>query len=171
MAASNAPVPYMARTQAYYAAQGYPKSYAWAQHDEVPFSLPSRRLTESRLTLVTTASPIAERRAGDGVSASAETLLVKKALFHGQVDEPPTALFTGDLSWDKETTHTEDLGSYFPLELLKQLVREGVIGSLTPSYHCVPTEYSQRQTVAEDAPAIRDKALAEGADIALLVPL
>lgn len=171
MASTPATVRYMDRTKAYYAAQGYPDAYQWAHNDEVPFSRPRRALAESRVTLVTTASPIAGRKAGDGVSPSGEALLLAKALFQGSVEDPPEALFTGDLSWDKETTHTEDLQSYFPLALLQTLVAEGVIGSLTPSYYCVPTEYSQRQTIAEDAPTIRDNALAEGADVALLVPL
>lgn len=166
-----APVPYMQRTRDYYRAQGYAQDYQWAQHDEVPFCAPAKPLSQSRVALITTASPMQGRSAGDGVSASGATLLLRKQVQSGSVDEPPAALFTGDLSWDKESTHTEDLGSYFPLALLKELAAEGVIGSLAARYHCVPTEYSQRQTLAEDAPLIRERCLEDGAEVALLVPL
>ncbi|MEM1229820.1 MAG: hypothetical protein AAGI15_04730 [Pseudomonadota bacterium] len=165
------PVPYMERTRDYYAAQGYPKPYQWAQADETPFTVLRKPVTESTLALITTASPMRDRKPGDGVSPSGETLLMEKATFSGSIDEPPAQLFTGDLSWDKETTHTEDLGSFFPLAILKELVAAGELGALASRYHCVPTEYSQRQTLEQDAPLIRDRAIEDGADIALLVPL
>ncbi|MFK7914535.1 MAG: hypothetical protein AB8B93_11525 [Pseudomonadales bacterium] len=165
------PVPYMQRTREYYAAQGYPNAYQWAENDDIPFCRPSRPLAESRVALITTASPMADRKAGDGVSASGETLVLKKSVYSGDIAEPPQALFTGDLSWDKESTHTEDLGSYFPLELLQQLASEGRIGSVAQRYHCVPTEYSQRQTLEQDAPLIRQRCIEDEVDVAVLVPL
>ena len=165
------PVPYMQRTRDYYVAQGYPQSYQWAQNETTPFCQPSRSLAAARVALITTASPMQGRSPGDGVSASGATLLLKKQVHSESVAEPPTALFTGDLSWDKETTHTEDLGSYFPLALLQQFASEGRIGSVAPRYHCVPTEYSQRQTLAEDAPLIRQRCQEDAVDVAVLVPL
>jgi hypothetical protein len=165
------PVPYMARTRDYYLAQGYSKSYEWAQADQTPFAALRKPLPEATIALITTASPIADRSPGDGVGASGGTLLLQKSLQSGDVNDPPSALFTGDLSWDKETTHTEDLGSYFPLATLQAMVADGQLGAVAPRYHCVPTEYSQRQTIDNDARAIRDRLIEDGADIALLVPL
>ena len=167
---ASAPVGYMERTRTYYAAQGYPKPYQWAHYDAVPFHRPTVPLNRARLMLVTTASPLREQAAGSA-TAAADTLLQKKSLAFGAVAEPPQALYTDDLSWDKETTHTRDLASYFPLAELTRRVASGSLGSLTASYACVPTEYSQRQTIEADAPAVRDRAIDEGADIALLVPL
>ena len=165
------PVQYMARTRDYYAAQGYPSAYQWAQNDSVPFVRPRKPLRSARLALITTASPMQDRRRGDGVSASGEALLLAKELYSGPVSQPPTALFTDDLSWDKESTHTEDLESFFPLAPLQHLVQVGELGSVAERYHCVPTEYSQRQTLDNDAPTIRERCLEDGVDIALLVPL
>ena len=164
------PVGYMERTRLFYEAQGYPRAYRWAQHDETPFHRLKGSLANKRLMLITTASPL-QAQATAGSAAINDTLLQKKSLAFGVVAEPPAALFTDDLSWDKETTHTRDLDSYFPLAELKRRVDAGLLGSLTASYACVPTEYSQRQTIDEDAPAIRDRAQEEGADVALLVPL
>ncbi|MEM6707966.1 MAG: hypothetical protein AAF648_04210 [Pseudomonadota bacterium] len=174
------PVGYMERTRLFYEAQGYDRAYRWARFDEVPFSRLSKPLAEVRLMLVTTASPLrADAGANAIVDAEADaasadlndTLLEKKSLQFRDSSRVPEGLYTDDLSWDKEATHTRDLDSYFPLRALQERVREGQLGGLTASYACVPTEYSQRQTIDADAPATRDRALAEGADVALLVPL
>ena len=171
MSKASVPVPYMERTRQYYAAQGYPQAYQWASNEDTPFVEPTVPLAQAKVALITTASPLQGRSAGDGVSASGGTLLLQKQVFSGEVTDPPAGLFTGDLSWDKESTHTEDLGSYFPLALLEKLASEGVIGSVAPRYHCVPTEYSQRQTLAEDAPLIRQRCIEDEVDVAVLVPL
>ena len=47
-------VSYMDRSRDYYAAQGYPKPYAWAHYDDVPFTPPKKPISESRIGLVTT---------------------------------------------------------------------------------------------------------------------
>ena len=39
-------------------------------------------------------------------------------------------MFTEDLSWDKQATHTEDTESFLPLSSLQALSDDGVIGSL-----------------------------------------
>jgi len=87
------------------------------------------------------------------------------------IDRVPERFFTDDLSWDKVTTHTDDRGSYFPLDALVAMQRSGVIGRLAPRYHFVPTEYSQRQTIDSDAPAIREACIEDEVDVAILVPL
>ena len=54
---TDGPVPYMERTRAYYAAQGFDKAYAWARFDDVPFAPLSRPLAQAKLAIITTASP------------------------------------------------------------------------------------------------------------------
>ena len=80
-------------------------------------------------------------------------------------------MFTDDLSWDKEFTHTKDVPSFLPLEQLQQLEKEGVIGELAPRFHSVPTEYSKRSTVENDAPDILARCQEDQVDLAILVPL
>jgi len=38
-------------------------------------------------------------------------------------------------------------------------------------FHCVPTDYSQRRTREQDAPALLERLREDAADVALLVPL
>lgn len=85
--------------------------------------------------------------------------------------EIPENFDTSELSWDKDSTHTDDRESYFPIEILRQLNAEGVIGDIAPRYHFVPTEFSQRLTEDIDAPATVAACFADQVDIALLIPL
>ena len=76
-----------------------------------------------------------------------------------------------DRSWDKEATHTMDLGSFFPLDHLKSLAQEGLIKSVSNRFYGIPTDYSQRQTVENYAPQIQNWLEEDNVDAALLVPL
>ena len=158
-------VSYIDRTREYYRAQGYERPYQWAFFDEVPFAPLPKPLSESTLVLITTASPLERRpEANDGIVAA-------KEVSSGSSAAPPERLYTDDLSWDKEATHTDDLDSYFPIHRLHELVDAGRIGQLASRYHGVPTEYSQRRTMEQDAPEILRRCREDGVDAAVLVPL
>src|SRR5512138_409523 len=53
----DAPIPYLARIRDYYQALGYGAPYEWAHYAEVPFTPLKKPLSESAVTLVTTAAP------------------------------------------------------------------------------------------------------------------
>ncbi|MBT4676297.1 MAG: hypothetical protein HOB67_00405, partial [Acidimicrobiaceae bacterium] len=70
----------------------------------------------------------------------------------------------------------EDANIVFPVDRLRELVDEGVIGGLAPTaIGCMGGIYSARRTVEELAPAIVAEVLAMRdageADVALLVPV
>ena len=158
-------VSYIDRTRDFYAAQGYEKPYQWARNSDVPYANLSKPLTECRVTLVTTASPFKTARANKGV------LRGRKEVWSGDTSDPPARLFTGDLAWDKEATHTDDVESFLPIERLRAHVAAGRIGSLAARFHGVPTEYSQRRTIEVDAPEVLRRCREDEVDVALLVPL
>ena len=158
-------ISYIDRTRELYLAQGYGNPYQWAYFDEVPFTPLPVALSECRLTLITTASPIRE-----GATSEAG-LPMAKEVSSGPTASPPERLYTADLAWDKETTHTDDLDSFFPIHRLQELVEAGRIGSLAARYHGVPTEYSQRRTMEQDAPEILRRCREDGVEAALLTPL
>jgi hypothetical protein len=158
-------VSYIDRTREYYLAQGYESPYEWAYFDEVPFARLSKPLAESRIALITTASPIREGHTPD------DGLVEAKEVCSGQTDAPPARLYTADLAWDKEATHTDDVESFLPIHRLREFVDAGRVGELAPRYHCAPTEYSQRRTREQDAPEILRRCRQDGAVAALLVPL
>ena len=94
-----------------------------------------------------------------------------KAVYSAPVDPLPARLFTDDLSWDKESTHTDDVPSFLPVPALQAAAEAGRIGSVAPRFHGVPTDYSQRRTLETDAPEVLARLHEDQVDIALLVPL
>ena len=158
-------VSYIDRTREFYAAQGYENPYRWAHFDQVPFARLPKPLSECRVALVTTASVFHEQAPQDGV------LRGSKQVWSGATDSPPERLYTDDLSWDKEATHTDDVDSFLPIRPLAAWAADGRIGSLAPRFHGVPTEYSQRRTLEQDAPEVLARCHEDAVDVALLVPL
>lgn len=158
----DAPIGYMERTQRYYRALGYPSDYVWSTFPDVPFARLSKPLAQTRVALVTTASPLdLGNRDANGV----------RHVWSGAVSPPPERLFTSNLAWDKESTHTDDRASYLPIEAASALAAEGVIGGVAARFHGVPTEYSQRKTIEQDAPEVLKRIRDDGADAALLCAL
>jgi D-proline reductase (dithiol) PrdB len=76
----------------YYRALGYTRDYIWATFDDVPFSPAAKPLSEVRIALITTSSPLDF----DGV----------KRVWSGQVSPPPPKLFTDNVAWDKDVQKT-----------------------------------------------------------------
>ena len=157
MAESEEPVRYMARTRDYYRALGYATDYVWARHDDVPFARLRKPLAAARIALITTAMPADF----NGV----------RQLWSGAVSPPPAALHTAHVAWDKESTHTDDRGTYLPVEVASEVAAEGLFGGLAPRFHGLPTTYSQRQTMEQDAPQLLARLRDDGADAAILCPL
>jgi D-proline reductase (dithiol) PrdB len=157
MVVADTPIKYMERTRHYYRALGYTRDYVWATFDDVPFTELPKPLSQLRIALITTASP----NDFDGV----------KRVWSGNVSPPPPSLYTDNVAWDKESTHTKDRESFLPIEAASNLAAEGVFAGLTARFHGVPTEYSQRETREEDAPKILTQVRDDGADAAVLCPL
>lgn len=156
-------VSYIDKSREYYQAQGFEHPYRWAAFDDVAFSPLDVPLAESRVAVVTT-SFLHHHESAWGAPAT------DKEVYHHRVDTAPERMFTDDLSWDKQETHTDDTESFLPLGALHSLADGGVIGSLNDRFFGVPTEYSQRKT-GLDADQIAAWCAEDGVDIALLVPL
>ncbi len=151
-------VSYIDKSREYYLTQGYSNPYRWASHPDAPFTPLTKPLAESRVALVTTAAP--DLQSGR-----------KRSLYAAATRPVPEALYTRHLSWHKTATHTDDVETFLPVRRLNEYVAEGRLGSLSPRFYGVPTVYSVRQTVHEDASAVLDFCREDGVDIALLVAL
>ena len=152
-------VPYMLRTREYYRAQGYDTDYQWAHNSTTPFTKFTGQIDDAKIALVSTAMPDTEQGR------------TQRQVYATPCSPVPTSMYTSELSWDKQATHTEDVGSFLPISILRKLAEQGVVGGLTENFYSVPTDYSQRHTQEDDAPAILEMCRGEGANIALLVPL
>lgn len=153
---------YIDKSREYYGAQGFERPYEWAAFDEAPFTSPTP-VSESNVAVLTTAFLHHHDSAFDAPATD-------KVVYHHPVDEVPERMFTADLSWDKQATHTDDTETFLPVRALRALADDGVIGALNHRFFGVPTRYSQRRT-GLDAERIAEWCAEDGVDIALLVPL
>lgn len=152
-------VPYMLRTRDYYRAQGYQSDYQWAENQEAPFLPLQKPLNQSKIALITTAMPdTSEGR-------------TQRAVYSTPIKPVPTSLYTKELSWHHEVTHTDDVPSILPLMQLQELLNNGKIGALADEFHSLPTEYSQRASIEQDGPEILRRCQAQQVDVAVLIPL
>ncbi|MDA0352903.1 MAG: hypothetical protein O3A10_11915 [Chloroflexi bacterium] len=158
-------VSYIDKSREFYGAQGYERPYRWARNDESPFTPLTKPLSESRIGLVTTAVNL------DLPDDTDTEKLPIASTFAAPSDPPPERLFTQNRSWDKEATHTNDVDSFFPIHRMQELVTQGKVGSLSPRYYGIPTEYSQRRTNEVDAPQLLALMREDDVDVAMLVPL
>jgi len=157
-------VSYIDKSRDYYLSLGYTNPYRWAHFADVPFAALPKRLSDATVTLITTAMPVP-------MPETAGEERIDRAVHSIPSDPAPARLNTDGLFWDRQATHTDDVDSYFPVHRLQELVREARIGRLARRLHCVPTEYSARNTIERDAPEILRRCREDGADAAILVPL
>ena len=116
-------------------------------------------LRECKVAVVTTAMP-------DTEAGRAQRQV------HSCPSQPtPDSMYTDELSWHKAMTHTNDVASFLPLTQLKRCEEEGLIGELAERFHSIPTEYSQRNTMENDAPEILARCQQDTVDVVILVPL
>jgi hypothetical protein len=158
-------VSYIDKSREYYGAQGYPQPYQWAHHDDVPFAAPGKPLSTCRVGVVTT-SFFAAGSEPDGVPP-----LHPKQPYAANCDDALGGLYNDDLFWDKDATHTEDLDTYLPINRLREMQDAGLIGSLSPRFYGIPTDYSHRRTERQDAPKILEWLREDEVDVVVLVPL
>ena len=158
------PVEYITRITDNYAKLGY-KPYQWVANSATPPWTPLRKpLSQCRLGLV----------------ASGGIYVTGQVAFHFKDDVSfraiPTTVKTTDLrtahfAYD-QTDARKDANVVFPIDTLRGLVKEGVVGSLAEHFFTfMGGVYSARRVAEELAPRLTENLLAEKVDVALLVPV
>ena len=150
-------VSYIDKSREYYQAQGYEAPYRWATEATVPFAPLPGPLKSLRLGLITTADRAPRSEGREGMLYAQP--VASRGAFH-------TEMF-----WDRDATHTDDPETILPFAAAEAAVDEGMLGSVSPRFYGVPTEYSQRRTREEDAPAILSWLQEDQVDIAFLAAL
>ena len=162
------PIPYMQRTRDYYQALGFP-AYRWAHFAAVPFTPLAKPLTESRVALITTAAPY-QPGVGDQGPRAPYNAAAKFYTVYSESTETIPDLRISHVGYDRVHTTAEDPNTWLPLPQLRQAVKSGRLGALTPRLHGAPTNRSQRVTVETDAPELLRRCRDDGADAVVLVP-
>jgi len=165
----DAPIPYMARTREYYAAIGYTTPYRWAHYVDAPFQRLKKPLSQSRVTIVTTAAPYDPTKGDQGPGAAYNGSAKFYQVYDGDTSKPHD-LRISHIGYDRKHTTATDSGTWFPLPQLLGLARDGRIGEAAPRFFGAPTNRSHRVTIETDAPEILARCQADQVDAAVLVP-
>ena len=165
----DSPVPYMQRTRDYYAAIGYTTPYRWAHYTDAPFQPLRKPLSQSRVTLVTTAAPFDPARGDQGPGAKYNGGAKFYQVYDGDTSKTHD-LRISHIAYDRVHTSADDSGTWFPLPQLRRLANERRIGEIAPRFFGAPTNRSHRVTLETDAPEILARCRADHVDAAVLVP-
>ncbi len=165
----DAPVEYIRRTRDWYLGLGYDNPYIWAHYIETPFQKLLKPLSQSRVSLVTTAAPYQPEKGPQGPGAPYNSAAKFYKVYSGETDREHD-LRVSHVGIDRKHTSMEDGRSWFPLRALREAAARGRIGGLTARFHGAPTNRSQKHTLEVDAPEILARCKADGADAVLLVP-
>jgi hypothetical protein len=165
----DAPIPYLQRIRSYYQALGYGAPYEWAHFTDVPFQPLSKPLSQSRVTIITTAAPYRSDAGNQGAGAPYNAAAKFYKVYSGDTAKDHD-LRISHIAIDRKHTTAEDIGTYFPLAELRRSAASGGIGSVAPRFHGAPTNRSHRVTLGIDCPEIVARCMADGVDAAILVP-
>ncbi len=163
------PLPYIQRIRDYYQALGYGKSYEWAAFEDVPFAKLKKPISRSRLAIVTTAAPYQPDKGDQGPGAPYNGSAKFFSVYSKPTDIEPD-LRISHIAIDRSHTTAEDQNSYFPLKAFRILQKDGHLGELSPRFHGLPTNRSQRTTSEVDSVELLRRCRADSTDLAVLVP-
>ncbi len=158
------PADYIAETKRLYDGLGF-DSYRWAHNPEPPAWQPiTKPLSESKVMLIGSGGIY---RTGQIAFHTKDDTSVRVIDANTESSELRTAHFAYD-----QTDAREDPNCVFPLERLRELAAEGVIGSLNGNaYGFMGGIYSTRRTLAGTAEILLGQCRAEEPDLVLLVPV
>ena len=165
----DAPIPYMLRTREYYAAIGYATPYRWAHYVDAPFQPLQKALAQSRVTIITTATPFDPSKGDQGPGAKYNGGAKFYSVYQGDASKSHD-LRISHIAYDRLHTSADDSGTWFPLPQLQRLARERRIGAVSPRFFGAPTNRSHRVTIETDAPEILARCREDRVDAAVLVP-
>ena len=164
MISRQVPVDYIQRTLDLYSSLGYP-SYRWVENTEPPAWQPlGKLLGDCRVGLV----------ASGGIYAQGQIAFHFKDDHSFRIidtDTPMEKLRATHFAYDL-TDARRDLNVVFPIDTLRNLATEGVIGELAPrAYTFMGGIYSVRRVRDELAPELSRRLLEDRVDLVLLVPV
>ncbi len=161
------PIPYRKRIRDYYVGLGYGAPYKWAHYDDVPFTPLKKPLSQSKVTLITTAA-LYQPDKGDQGPGSPYNSAAKFYVVYSLDASTDHDTRISHVGIDRLHTTQEDSGTWFPLPALREAVARGLIGGLTAHVHGFPTNRSHRTTLDVDCPEIVRRVLADKTDVAVL---
>lgn len=159
------PIAYVERLNNRYRAQGFP-AYDWTINTSAPLTRLAKPLAECRVSMLTSGG--ISRCAAAPWNPSARNDLRLDAIDH---DAPSSDFQIHDDYYDHRDAE-RDLNCVFPIDRLRELVREGVIGSVAERFWSgfMGRIYTRAKVIDESAPALAQELAADRVDLFVLVP-
>jgi len=164
MTTRSEPVDYIERTREQYAALGYP-DYRWVESREpTPWKSLEKTLAQSRVALVASGGVYKRGQVAFHYRDDTSFRIIDS-------DTPNANLRATHFAYDV-TDARRDPSCVFPLDTLRRLAKEGVIGETAPrAFSFMGGIYSTRKVRELLAPAIAERLIADQVDLALFVPV
>jgi D-proline reductase (dithiol) PrdB len=159
------PVRYVDLLNQRYQQQGFPP-YEWTVNSEAPLTVPTKPLGECSVSMLTSG----------GVSHCSMPAWDAYARNDFRLDEVDPAATAPDFevndSYYDTADATDDVNCVFPIDRLRELATDGVIGSVAPRLWSgfMGRIYSRTKVQQESAPALARELAADDVDLFLLVP-
>lgn len=169
MALDTQPLEYIKRTRRYYQALGYGEPYQWAHFDSVPFTPPSKPLSDCTVGIVSTAAPYDSDKGDQGPGAPYNAAAKFFSVYRLPVNPRPD-LRISHIAIDRDHSTAEDPASYLPLAALEAAWQQGKIGNVAKHVYGLPTNRSQSRTMQVDCEELLKLVNEDNVDIVLLVP-
>ena len=164
-------VRYIEKTHDYYRKLGYEKTYNYAYNEDFPFTPLKKPLSESRVSLVTTASFVLLDAAGNWLEEPGMIGTNELEVFTVSSDWPPDRIVSTSTDHDRYQTDMDDVDAFFPITRMQEFLNEGTFGSLSKNYYRTLPNYSHRKTTEVDGPEILRQCREDNVDVALLTPV
>lgn len=158
-------VRYIDRLNQHYRAQGFP-AYSWSSYDDAPWTPLTKNLRECRVSMLTSG----------GVSCFWQPPFDPRARNDLRVLEIPRNAPAGEFVInDDYYDHSDadrDINCVFPIERMRELEAEGVIGELAPRLYSgfMGRIYTRTAVLQDAAPALVAKLREDHVDAFVLVP-
>jgi hypothetical protein len=162
---------YIERTHEYYRGLGYEKTYNYAYNEDYPFTPLKKPLSESRVSLVTTASFVRLDEAGNWLDEPGMIGTNELEVFTVPSDWPTDRILSTSMDHDRYQTDMKDVDTFFPTTRMQEFLKEGTFGSLSKNYYRTLPNYSHRKTTEVDGPEILRQCREDNVDVALLTPV
>lgn len=148
------------------AAKGGMKPYAWFAPKEAPAFVPvSKPLSQCKVGMISTSGCYA---VGDKAYTYKDDQTTKMIPIGTPVSDLRFSHFTENYLSDGR----QDPSCIFPIETLRRLQKDGVIGSLPENvFSCMGANYSTKGTIENVGPSVAKMFKEQNIDVALVVPM
>jgi D-proline reductase (dithiol) PrdB len=159
------PICYVDRLNNFYRSQGFP-AYRWTVNSDAPLARLRKPLSRCRVALLTSGG--VSRRDARPFNPLARNDLRVDAI----AESTPADFFQIHDSYYNHNDADRDINCIFPLDRLRELAADGVIGSVAPHHYSgfMGRIYTRTAVINEAAPALARQLRAEEVDAIVLVP-